>query len=272
MRYRIQSSCVPVLIEFAKTGFTRIWCVPALGLLLSLAFAPLTLGDDPQPPTKLADVQLNLRSLADWGRHQYTFQAEAPGGRSIAGRGRVVLSTEVRDGKVILTDEVKVTYRGESMQLNIVHECRLDNYLSPIRIESKGTGDDEFGTFVATFRDGAATVVSDEGTSVVKVPEDTVAYLALLRLVTLLPREPGRVYTFDHWLESSEMLLKHDYRIECVGYDSVAHGEKKFRCAKFAVSSQRAQVLEVWVSSRGWILRMILDERKLFELDEPYDD
>jgi hypothetical protein len=89
--------------------------------------------------------------------------------------------------------------------------------LTPLRIESEGVRDDDDGTFVATIEDGKATVKIDGRERIIDIPADTVSFSALVRLLPLLPRDKGSRISFPYWLESSELNLKKDFEIECLG-------------------------------------------------------
>jgi hypothetical protein len=65
------------------------------------------------------------------------------------------------DDAILLNDSMQITYRGKKLSLDLTHRCQKDNFLSPVRIESKEAGDDEFGTFVVTIDGEKATVRSD---------------------------------------------------------------------------------------------------------------
>ena len=49
--------------------------------------------------------------------------------------GSAILRTELKDDRVILTDEYFARYEGKPMSLNMIQVCLQDQYLSPVKIE-----------------------------------------------------------------------------------------------------------------------------------------
>lgn len=186
-------------------------------LFLSLVLSASAQRNDSRPTTDLGTVRLNLDTLKEWGTKKYTFRWTTPGTKEQAGAGTMVLRTEVKDDAVVLHDDTRFTHRGKNLSLSMSHHCRHDSFLSPSRIESKGEGDDELGTFVAIVEQGKAKVTSDGKERIINVPEDTVSFSAMLRIVTLLPIRKGIRISFNHWLESSELHLKKSFVVESLG-------------------------------------------------------
>jgi len=192
--------------------------------------------DDAVP---LGSLDLDLNRLRTWGTKPYTYEASRPGSSEKAGEGRFILKTVVGPDSVLLDDAIALIYRGKELSLHLTHQCQKNSCLSPSRIESKGEGDDELGTFVATINDGKATVRTGGRKKEIELPKGTVSSWAFFRLVTLLPREKGSRVSFDHWLESEEMNLKRDFVVECLGWDTVQSGQEGITCTKFRLMAVR---------------------------------
>ena len=120
------------------------------------------------------------------------------------------LFCKLKDDQVILSDE----YSALRKSLNIV--CLQDQYLSPVKIECEGKGD-EMPTLKAIIKDGEAKI-SGEWNKTMKIPKETVTSAAFYRIVTQLPRVQGA--TIDFALEASEML-KRDYIVKVIGKETI---------------------------------------------------
>ena len=140
-----------------------------------------------------ASQDFNLSTLKTWGTKHYTYSVREPDGKTASVLGTVSLSTELTDDAVILNDNYQMTYRGETLSLQIIHTCVKDKFLSPTRIESKGEGSDEVATFVATIAEGKAMIRTQDGRESVRdLPDGTITMAAMMRLVTLVSRTPRK--------------------------------------------------------------------------------
>jgi len=213
----------------------------------------------------LGDVVLDLNRLKTLGEQRYNFQASKPSGNTIAITGTFTFATEVQRDKVVLRDKIELTHQEMKLSLTLVHHCKKNNYLTPERIESKGAGG-EFSTFVATIVNGKAAVKINGRENTIEVPPDTVSYSALVRLLPLLPREKGLRISFPHWLESSELHLKKDFVIECLGEEQITRGTQKWRCTKYRLTSSQIMPMDAWIDSDNILQRLLIDERKVLDL------
>ena len=130
--------------------------------ILSCLVLLFTLPATAQEAKDLGKLDLDVSRLKSWGTKVYTYEASRPGGGEIVGSGRIILKTEVAADSVLLDDRMKLAYRGKEISLDLTHRCKKDHFLSPKRIESKGEGDDEAGTFVVTV-DGTQAQVRFNG-------------------------------------------------------------------------------------------------------------
>ncbi len=214
----------------------------------------------------LGDLMLNWDRLKMRGEQHYTYRAKSPGGIADAGSGKVVFATDVKDKELVLKDKMELTYRGKKLSLDLIHYCQRDNYLSPSKILSKGEGDDEVATFVAVIEGGKAKVEFDGRERIIEIPDDTVSFSALVRILPLLPRDKGLRIEFPHWLESSELNLKDDFMIECLGQDALTRDDQELVCTKFRLTGMGIMPMDAWVDSDGVLQRMLIDKRKVMDL------
>jgi hypothetical protein len=164
-----------------------------------------------QDAKPLGSLDLDLSRLKTWGTKSYTYEATRPGSTEKAGEGRIVLKTEIGPDSVTLNDTFALIYRGKETSLQLTHQCRKDNFLSPRRIESKGEGDGEVGTFVATIDGGKLKAQVRGRDKEIELPEGTVSSSAFFRLVTLLPRQEGsRIFP-----RSTALRFRTDWEGEC---------------------------------------------------------
>jgi len=218
--------------------------------------------------TPLGQLDLDLSRLKTWGSKVYTFEASRPGSNEKTILGEMTLTTKVTDEAVALTDQFEIDYRGQKLTLDLTHQCEKDNFLSPVRIESKGEGDDELGTFVATVEDGQATIRRNGKEREMELPEGTVTFSAFFRLVTLLPRERGSRVSFPHWLESEELNLKNDFMVECTGQDGLPLGGQNVECTLFRLTGGGIRPAYYWVDGGGVLRQVLIDDRKLLRLKD----
>ena len=109
-----------------------------------------------------------------------------------------------------MKDKYQVNYRGEDKVIEVIHHCKMDKFLSPVKIELKGEAD-EAPSFVASVENGKAKTVLNNGKEFIKdLPDGTITTYAMMRLLDFSPEKLG-AYT-NYQLESEEMHLKKDYR------------------------------------------------------------
>lgn len=257
-------TCNPRFRPFTRTLVSSMLRVTATALL-SLAFvAPVSAAE----PTPLSELKLDLDRLKTLVEQKYTYEAKAPGGQENAGAGTVVFATVVKGNEVLLQDKMKLTHRGNELSLDLIHHCRKDNYLSPTRIESQGEGDDEVATFTAVVQNGKAKVEIEGRERVIELPPDTVSFSALIRLLPLLPQEQGLRISFPYWLESSELHLKQDFVIECLGQEEIHRNGQRLPCTKYRLTSDQIRPMDAWVDRDRVLQRVLIDERKVMDLME----
>lgn len=237
-------------------------------LLTAIALFDSRLPAQDAMPKSLGSMQLDLDALRKWETRIYTYRAKSPGRNDEKILGTVTLKTDVNSRQIVFVDQVELTYRGEKLSLNLKHECRRDSYLSPVLIESAGSGTDEFGTYTLTVDGTDATVRRKGQMQVIELPKTTVTSWAFMRLVTLLPRQKGSVVVFDHWMESEELNQKRKYRVESLGVDSIHRGDIGVSCTKFRLDGGGSHPAYYWVDESDVLQQVLADEQKLIQLIE----
>ncbi|MBT3637712.1 MAG: hypothetical protein HN531_12285 [Opitutae bacterium] len=206
----------------------------------------------------------------NWGTQRYKFTL-IKNGKKIE-LGSAIIRNELKDDRVILTDEYLVRYKGKPMSLNMKLVCRKDQYLSPLKIECKGKGSDEMPTFKAIIKDGDAKI-SGEWNKTMKIPKGTVTSAAFLRIVSQLPRVQGATFRYDFALEAGEMHLKGDYIAKVIGKETIFCDGEPVKCWKISQNGGGISEQLFWVNEDGILQRVLQDGRKQIDLQkgEPGD-
>lgn len=216
----------------------------------------------------LGSLELNLDSLGPRKSCVYTYSALDRNGNNQIGAGTFTLNTQVRNDTVVLDDAIDATYGDISLTWKSQQTCRRDPFLSPLRIESRGSGDDEARTFILTADNDGAKVDESGRERSFDLPPDTVTFLAFFRIVTLLPREKGTRITFGHWLESSELNLKKEFLAESLGPEALRVEDAEVRCTKFRLDGKGIRTAYYWVDDDDMLQQVLIDGRKRLLLKE----
>ncbi len=229
-------------------------------LQIALLAASVNAQNTATPDTPWSSLEITLPSRQLSGTNQYNYSGIEPGGKTANITGTVTLATEVTPDAVILRDRHQITFQGKKLSLEIVHTCRKDRFLSPTRVESKGEGDDELGSFVATVADGKAIVRKDNGQeTTLELPEGTITMAALMRLVTLVPRTPGSAFSYKYSLESGELNLKKDYRLIVLQPETITCAGRPVKCSKYQLSGGGIRPVYYWVNEKSLPTRIASD-------------
>ena len=206
----------------------------------------------------------------NWGTQRYKFTLIK--NKEKIELGSVTLRNKLAKDRVILTDEFLLSIEGKPMSLNMTQICSKDQYLSPLKIECEGKGNDEMPTFKATIQDGQAKI-SGPGRGLKKIPEGTVTSAAFMRIVTQLPRVDGATYRYAFALEASEMNLKKDYVAKVIGKETIICDGVPVKCWKISQNGGGIHEQLFWVTENGILQRILMDGRKQIDLQtgEPGD-
>jgi hypothetical protein len=197
-----------------------------------------------------------------WGTQKYKFTLIKD--EEKVELGSAIFRTELKGDQIILTDAYIVRYEGKPMSLNMKLVCLQDQYLSPVKIECEGKGD-EMPTLKAIIKDGEAKI-SGEWNKTMKIPKGTVTSAAFYRIVAQLPRVRGATYRYDFALEASEMHLKRNYIAKVIGKETIIIDGAKVECWKISQNGGAISEQLFWVSEDGILLRVLMDGRKQMDL------
>jgi hypothetical protein len=250
---------------FAKLQFSVSLCLlHVVGCFLACALAE----DAAQP---LASVSVDVYQLKHWGERKFDIylakirktrvEDTAITERELEYMGTHNYSTQVNDDGVVLRQywvEPSLK-RGGAI---VTYHCRKDALLTLARME--------------VFRDTKTTLVdvTDNAfeldfmgkTRSGVFPADTVTDASLLRLVTLLPRTPGKSYTVGHRTNTPEIniLGGEQNTVHCLGTETVVIREREMECTKFQCGTAL-----YWVrNSDSMLVRHEVPGWKIMELNE----
>ena len=236
-------------------------------VLLFFFALSLSASADPKP---LPDFNA---ATIEWGAQRYKFTLIKNG--EMIELGSSILGNELKDDRIILTDEYLVRYEGKPMSLSMTQVCRKDQYLSPVKIECKGKGSDEMPTFKATIQDGEAKIerkLPFKISNSMKIPAGTVRSAAFMRIVTQLPRVDGATYRYAFALEASEMNLKRDYIAKVIGKETILCDGEPVKCWKISQNGGGIREQLFWVTEDGILQRVLQDGRKQMDLQVEVGD
>ena len=203
----------------------------------------------------------------NWGTQRYKFTLIK--NEEKIELGSVALRNKLTQDRVILTDEYLLSIEGKPMSLNMTQVCLKDQYLSPLKIECEGKGNDEMPTFKATIQDGEAKIerkLPFKISNSKQIPEGTVTSAAFMRIVTQLPRVDGATYRYAFALEASEMNLKKDYVAKVIGKETIICDGEPVKCWKISQNGGGIREQLFWVTEDGILQRVLQDGRKQIDL------
>ena len=218
--------------------------------------------------TSVFAAETDNRTTDDW--YQWSLKGQ-PAGYFHAVRK----ASGEKEAPVLLMHKFVVNWHGKRLSLLTVTRCRDDAWLTPVRIGSKGEGDDEFMTYTGGIAwppdpdaPGKLTVdVAGDQLRRIKLdlPRKTVTDFALFDIVRRLPFDKEKVFEFN-CLEASELNLKKGHRLTYVGTEELELGGKKALLHKFEHSTDGRIVSVYWVNEDRQLVRLVMDERKEFLL------
>ena len=210
----------------------------------------------------------------NWGTQRYKFTLIKNEEKTEL--GSVTLRSKLSGDQVLLTDEYLLSIGGKPMSLSMTQVCRKDQFLSPLKVQCEGKGNDETPTFKATIQDGEAKIerkLPFKISNSKKIPEETVTSAAFMRIVTQLPRVDGATYRYAFALEASEMNLKKDYIAKVIGKETILCDGEPVKCWKISQNGGGIREQFFWVTEDGILQRVLQDGRKQIDLQtgEPGD-
>ncbi|HZE99976.1 MAG TPA: hypothetical protein VE981_23415 [Planctomycetota bacterium] len=186
--------------------------------------------------------------------------------------GWVHLKAETQEGKIVFTDELFIQpNKDTSMTVKVGMTCNADEYLSPVKISMETTGGDNAGTIEAKVKEDRLIVTRSGEMKAHKIKPNLVVDMALLRLVTLLPKTEEYPIAL---LEVIKPKLKENAALKFDKEETVDYKGMKVQARRFIVSDGEDEDRFYWVGSgllykvqAGAIEALLSDEKKAKDLD-----
>jgi len=157
----------------------------------------------------------------------------------------IPLSTELQADRTTLRD-AWWELNGEHKPLSVELRYAPDNLLSPQRI----VVDPLHKPTASELRRGNFDLKVDGYRITGEWPVGTLSKPALLRIVGMLPREPGAAFSFPYFTEVPNLeIMKNDHPIVCVGPELIRLQYKTVLCTKFQWND-----VSLWVRNTDGIL------------------
>jgi hypothetical protein len=187
--------------------------------------------------------------------------------------GWVHLKAEDKDGKIVFTDELFIQpTKDQSMTVKIAMVCQPDEYLTPVKLTLESTGGENAGAIEAKVKEDRLIVTHSGETKAQKIKPNLVVDMALLRLVTILPRTEGYPIAV---LEMIKPKLKENAGIKFDREELVEYKGQKVTARRFIVSDGEAEDRFYWTGTAGTLYKVqagaieasLTDEKKAKDLD-----
>ncbi|MBV8881486.1 MAG: hypothetical protein JO332_16085 [Planctomycetaceae bacterium] len=187
--------------------------------------------------------------------------------------GWVHLKAEEKDGKLAFTDELYIQpTKDQSMTVKVGLLCNPDEYLSPVKITLESTGGENSGQIEAKVKEDRLIVTQSGEMKAHKIQPNLVVDMALLRLVTILPK------TAEYPIGLLELVKPKIKESAAVKFDKEEQVEvlgQKVTARRYIVSDGESEDRFYWAGSAGHLYRVqagaieavLSDEKKAKDLD-----
>lgn len=238
-------------------------------LLLIVGFLSQAILKSAEPSQKsLNDVSFNLKGLQSDQTHKYKWVTVTQNGgkRESKDYAVLVLSSKMEKDGLLLHDTITLVPSSENE--GTVFERRIkypkNNLLCPKQIALDIVGGGK-SVREMSYEKGEMKILDEFGTTNIehrKFDNGILTFNALLRLAPLLPRDTGKVYTFEMYAEPflfriRQLKEKNDsFTIACEAAETVKIGEKSYNCVKFRMELKSAQIrTDVWVGDNNLVVK-----------------
>jgi hypothetical protein len=187
--------------------------------------------------------------------------------------GWVHLKAEDKDGKIDFTDELFIQpTKDQSLTVKIAMTCRADEYLTPVKLTLESTGGENAGTIEAKVKEDRLIVSRSGEMKAHKIKPNLVVDMALLRLVTILPRTEGYPIAI---LETIKPQLKENAGVKFDREELVEYKGQKVTARRYIVSTGEDEDRFYWAGLSGTLYKVqagaveasLTDEKKAKDLD-----
>jgi hypothetical protein len=187
--------------------------------------------------------------------------------------GWVHMKAESQDGKLVFTDELFLQpNKDQAMTIKISMVCQPDEYLTPVKLSLESTGGDNAGTIEAKVKEDRLIVTHSGELKAHKIKPNLVVDMALLRLVTILPRTPEYPVAI---LEMVKPKMKENAAVKFDKEELVEYKGEKVQARRYIVSDGEDEDRFYWAGPAGVLYKVqagaieavLSDEKKAKDLD-----
>lgn len=187
--------------------------------------------------------------------------------------GWVHLKSEAKEGTLAFTDELFIQpTKDQSVTIKIALTCQPDEYLTPIKLSVESTGGENSGTIEAKVKEDRLIVTHSGEIKAHKIKPNLVVDMALLRLVTILPRTEEYPVAI---LEMVKPKLKESAAVKFDREETVEYKGEKVQARRFIVSDGEDEDRFYWTGLAGNLYKVqagaveavLSDEKKAKDLD-----
>jgi hypothetical protein len=248
-----------------------------LALLLVFGLLPQAILKSAEPSlTPLKDVPFNYQVLEVDQTHQYKWVSitQDKGKKVSKDYATLVVSSKLEKDDFLLHDTIALLPSPENEKAVFDRNIKYprDNLLQPEQITLDIAGDGQ-SVRQLSYANGEMKFVDDDGTTKIghpKLDHGILTFNALLRLAPFLPRDLGKVYTFQAYAEPFLFRIHQleesgdSFTITCAAAETVILGKKSYSCVKFRMDLKSVNTrTDVWVGDNNLVVKFT---------DTPLDD
>jgi len=187
--------------------------------------------------------------------------------------GWVHLKAEPQGGNIMFTDELWIQpNKDQSMSIKIGLTCQANEYLTPVKITMESTGGENAGQVEAKVKEDRLIVTHSGDVKAHKIQPNLVVDMALLRLVTILPKT--QEYSIS-LLELVKPKIKESAAVKFDTEELVDYLGQKVRARRYIISDGESEDRFYWAGAAGLLYRVqagaieavLSDEKKAKDLD-----
>jgi len=187
--------------------------------------------------------------------------------------GWVHLKADSVDGKLVFTDELFIQpNKDQSMTVKVGLTCQANEYLTPVKITLDTTGGENAGQIEAKVKEDRLIVTHSGEVKAHKIQPNLVVDMALLRLVTILPKTEE--YSIGI-LELVKPKIKETAGVKFDKEELVDYLGQKVKARRYIISDGESEDRFYWAGPAGSLYRVqagaieaaLSDEKKAKDLD-----
>jgi len=243
-----------------------------LTLLLILGVVTTAVSKAVEPTLKsLNELSISLTTLQREQTHKYRWESVTKNGAATASKNyaTLVVSTKSEKNGILLHDTITLIpfFGGTVFERKM--KCPTNSLLHPEHITLDITGGGKTVREMSYEKGEMKVVDSPRNTNSlqVKFDEGILTFNTLLRLAPLLPRDVGKVHTFQTYAEPFLFRIRRAeekgakgalFTITCETLEKITIGKKSYDCAKFTLELKSVRIKsDLWVAQNGPVVKLV---------------